>query len=153
MARPKKTTEESNNETQTIDYEKEILRLKQEKEQLEHKLQKRNAPINIPTAQHRVDQNTLEEMRQEDNQKIKGVFRCFQPPGGNVSFYFRQYKKDPIEKYELFDGKEYELPKNVVRHLNENCYEEDKAFLLDANGEKIKGAGKRHYRFAFTQKV
>lgn len=91
----------------------------------------------------------LEEMRQEDNRKVKGVFKCFQPVGGSVSFYFKKYRGDNITRYDLEDGKTYELPLMVANHLNENCYEEDHKFLLDQWGNPIRGKGKRRHRFTF----
>jgi len=153
MARPKKIvkTEPSDNELSQFELlSNEVARLKKEKEELERKLSKSKAPSDLPTRQHKSDLVNMKEMQEEDARKIRGTFRCFKPVGGNVSFYFRKWKNDPVEKYELHDGKEYELPLGVVKHLNENCYEEQKSYLLDANGDSIKGAGKRDHRFAFT---
>lgn len=158
MARPRKTKDNDKQETETTtsneiiqEMNKKIKLLEQEREQLNRKLEKRNQfAANTNTAQYLADSKGISEMRQEDAKKVKGVFRCFSPPGGNVEFYFRKYKGDPIEKYTLNDGETYELPLGVVKHLNENCYEEDKAFLLDANGDKIRGAGKKNFRFSFT---
>jgi len=129
---------------------RKVSLLEQEKRLLNQKLEKRKDVSDVPTKQHNLDFRSKEEMRQEDAKKVKGKFRCYKPPGGNVEFYFRLWKGDPIEKYTLVDGQEYDLPMGVIKHLNENCYEEDKEFMLDANGDKIRGAGKKNYRFSFT---
>ncbi|MGD2065710.1 MAG: hypothetical protein PVI43_00890 [Candidatus Bathyarchaeota archaeon] len=162
MGRPRKnplpenkqdTETKANDPTNDLlaEMQKKIQLLEQEKDQLNRKLEKRHqTPQDEKTLQYQQDIRGIEEMRQEDARKVKGIFRCLQPAGGNVEFYFRKWKGDPIEKYTLHDGQEYELPISVVKHLNEQCYEEDKAYLLDANGEKIRGAGKKRYRFSFT---
>ena len=129
--------------------QKKIDQLELEKRSLEAKLN-RKAPKDLSTRQHVADKATIEEMRQDDSRKVKGIFRCFNPPNGSVEFYFRKYKQDGVSKYNLKDGEEYELPVSVVKHLNENCFEDDHGYLLDANGDKIKGLGKRNHRFAFT---
>lgn len=161
MARPRKVQpEESQEVTAQIknvsdkeyqDLVKEIQSLKQDKEQLERKLVKRSStPQDRNTAQAKSDLSGIEAMREEDSQLVKGIFRCFNPPGGNLTFYFKKYKGDPIQKYEMFDGQEYEVPLAVAKHLNENCFEDDHAYLLDANGNPIVGMGKRNHRFAFS---
>lgn len=125
----------------------ELLKLKAENMQLQSKLKDKKDTRDLPTKQKESDVIGLSELRQEDERKIKCVFRCLKPPGGSVTFYFRKYK-GPIEKYHLEDGKEYELPLMVIDHLNENCFEADKTYLLDENGDQISGVGKKHYRFS-----
>ncbi|MGD8305146.1 MAG: hypothetical protein PVF17_00700, partial [Ignavibacteria bacterium] len=136
---------------QTKSLQDELDKLKQENAQLASKLERTKEYKDTPTLQRQGDVISLEEMRQEDHKKVRGVFRSLKPAGGSLSFYFRKYKGDPIEKYVLEDGKEYELPLMVARHLNEDCYEQDKAYLLDANGDQIRSPGKRHHRFTFSQ--
>lgn len=51
---------------------------------------------------------------------VKGIFKNIECPGTMLTFAFRKYK-EPIKTYYLMDGCEYELPIEVVEHLNENC--------------------------------
>jgi len=90
----------------------------------------------------------LEAMRKEDAKIVKGKFNCHSPKGGSIKFPYRKYKGDPIVNYSLEDGKIYDLPLGVVKHLN-NCGVEINAHLLDATGNPIVGIGKKDYRFSF----
>lgn len=65
---------------------------------------------------------TLEAQRQRDRQKVTGLFKDYEVPGGNITFCFRAYKDDPVEKYTFHDGKVYTVPLGVARHLNTNCW-------------------------------
>jgi hypothetical protein len=56
----------------------------------------------------------------EKRKMVKGIFRNIECPGTMISFPFRAYK-EPIKRYDLMDGGEYELPVEVVEHLNKNC--------------------------------
>ena len=64
----------------------------------------------------------LRYMRDKDREKVKGIFRYYEVPGGSVSFMFRAYKEDGIERYDLVDGKIYTLPLGVAKHLNNHCW-------------------------------
>lgn len=63
----------------------------------------------------------IEKMRKEANRMVKGVFRCHEPRGGGVTLVWKEYKGDPIRRWELSDGKEYEIPLGLAKHLNKNC--------------------------------
>ena len=61
-------------------------------------------------------------MRDRDREKVNGVFRNYEVPGGVMDFVYREYKEDKVERYTLKDGEIYSLPRGVVRHLNKNCW-------------------------------
>lgn len=90
----------------------------------------------------------LEKMCKEDSRLVKGVFICHEPKGGSVKFPYRKYKQEPRKDYYLEDGKEYELPIGVVKHLN-GCGWEIHSNLLDAQGNPYVGVGKKERRFTF----
>jgi len=90
----------------------------------------------------------LKKLHDEDSKIVKGRFICHEPKGGSVKFSFRKYKEDPVKTYTLFDGKEYELPLAVVKHLN-NCGWDVHSHLLDKDGNPYIGTGKRELRFTF----
>lgn len=51
---------------------------------------------------------------------VKGIFRYYEVPGGSMSFSFKKYREDPVERYDLVDGQQYTLPLGVAKHLNKN---------------------------------
>ena len=74
-------------------------------------------------------------MRDRDREKVSGVFRYYEVPGGVMDFVYREYKEDKVERYTLKDGEIYSIPRGVVRHLNKNCwYPEYEYFGKDQGG-------------------
>lgn len=61
-------------------------------------------------------------MRDKDREMVKGIFRFHEVPGGLMSFVFKAYKEDPVERFDLVDGQVYTIPLGVARHLNKNCW-------------------------------
>lgn len=53
--------------------------------------------------------------------KVRGIFRNIEYPNTGFSFSFRGGWKGPVKNYTLFDGQEYEIPKEVADHLNNRC--------------------------------
>jgi hypothetical protein len=41
-------------------------------------------------------------------------------PNGVLEFSYKAYREDPVETYQLYDGKVYTLPLGVAKHLNQN---------------------------------
>lgn len=72
-----------------------------------------------PTAKERPNYKYL---RDKDREKVRGIFRFFEVPGGSFGFVFKKYKEDSVERYDLVDGNIYELPLGVAKHLNDNCW-------------------------------
>ena len=64
----------------------------------------------------------LDYLHAKDNEKVKGIFRFYEVPGGTISFPFRKYLKDEVETYTMTDGQLYTVPLMVAKHLNENCW-------------------------------
>lgn len=74
-------------------------------------------------------------MRDRDREKVTGVFRYYEVPGGVMDFVYREYKEDPVERFTLKDGEIYSIPRGVVRHLNKNCwYPEYEYFGKESGG-------------------
>ena len=73
----------------------------------------------------------------EESKMVKGVFRCHEPRGGSVTFSFKKYKWDPVKTYTMVDGREYEVPLAVARHLNQNCNYPVHQHILDARGNPV----------------
>ncbi len=62
----------------------------------------------------------LKYMRDRDRESVTGVFRYYEVPNGVMEFVYREYKEDPVEKFRMFDGEIYTVPRGVMRHLNKN---------------------------------
>ena len=90
----------------------------------------------------------FEQMRKEDSRMVKGIFQDNEVKGGSVHFFFRKWKGDPVAEYKLIDGKEYELPLGVVKHLNSGCCYEEHSYLMDPQGKHLK-TGRKVHRFSF----
>ena len=75
------------------------------------------------------------QMWKEESRLVKGIFRCREPDGGSVNFFFRKYKWDPTQQYTMRDGEVYEVPLAVARHLNANCNYAVHSHILGADGK------------------
>lgn len=90
-----------------------------------------------------VTRPTLEYQRRKNQEKVTGIFNFFEVPGGGISFNFREFKGDPIERYDLVDGVTYTIPLGVARHLNRNgWYPEYGYFQAETSiGSGMKASG------------
>lgn len=97
----------------------------------------------------RISKEEMALMRERDNKLVKGVFRCHEPSGGEIQFFFKKYRSDPVKKYHLEDGKTYELPRMVAVHLRDGCQYYRNQWLTDADGNPHIDRGKSHKRCSF----
>ena len=88
-------------------------------------------------------------MRDRDRQLVKGIFRFHEVPTGTMSFVFKQYEGDPVEKYELIDGEVSTIPLGVAKHLNKNAWYPINANSVDGNGKPSKIIGRKIKRCSF----
>ncbi len=86
--------------------------------------------------------------RDRDREKVKGMFKFYEVPGGTLSFVFKKYKEDQIEKYTLSDGQVYEIPLGVAKHLNKNGWYPVHHYKDEEGGKKIR-IGEKIHRFGF----
>lgn len=91
----------------------------------------KKAPINIAMQQ------------KKDAEMVKGVFKDYEVPGGNLSFSYRKYKGEDITRYDMIDGHVYTIPRGVAKHLNSSCWYPEY--------DHIKGEGSTNY--AIKKKV
>lgn len=92
----------------------------------------------------------LRYQRDKDREKVKGIFKYYEVPGGSVSFNYRAYKEDQVERYDLVDGQVYEIPLGVAKHLNKNGWYPVHAHTVDENGRAKQTLGKKVRRFGFN---
>lgn len=105
--------------------------------------------INAHEAKKAENMKTMKEMCERDRQKVKGIFRFYECPGGQLCFSFKAYKWDDVERYTLNDGEHYEIPLGVAKHLNKNGWYPEHHYLLDEAGIPKMRVGQKVRRFGF----
>lgn len=91
----------------------------------------------------------LNDRKEKDHKMVKGIFRCFEPREGSITFAFKKYAGDEVLKYTMVDGDTYDVPVMVAKHLNQNCWYPKHAHVLDANGKPSVEIGQRVKRCSF----
>ena len=86
--------------------------------------------------------------RDRDREKVKGMFKFYEVPGGELSFVYKVYPGDKVEKYTMVDGQVYEVPLGVAKHLNKNGWYPVHAYTKTENGTAMK-IGQKVHRFGF----
>lgn len=87
--------------------------------------------------------------RDKDREKVRGIFRFHEVPGGTMSFVFKKYKEDPVENFTLVDGEIYSLPLGVAKHLNKNCWYPVHSYSVDESGKPLTKIGQKVRRASF----
>jgi hypothetical protein len=83
------------------------------------------------------DYNASSNVRPPKERKmVKGIFKNIECPGAMHTFHFRKYK-EPVKTYYLMDGGEYELPIEVVEHLNQNCAYKNPKWVSSEGNEEL----------------
>lgn len=75
----------------------------------------------------------LKFLRDKDRKMVRGKFIFHEVPNGRLSFSFRKWKEDPVERFDLDDGQVYTIPLGVARHLNTECKYPIHGFTMDEN--------------------
>ncbi len=97
----------------------------------------------------KISDEEMRQMREKDHRTVKGIFRCYEPRGGSMTFSFKKYKGDEVLKYTMVDGDIYEIPLMVAKHLNQECNYPVHSHVLDANGHPSIEVGKKVQRCSF----
>lgn len=87
--------------------------------------------------------------RDKAKEKVKGIFRFYEVPGGLLSFVYKAYKGDEVERYDLVDGQIYTLPLGVAKHLNKNVWYPVHGYMMDENGQNSMRINQRVRRCGF----
>jgi hypothetical protein len=81
----------------------------------------------------------LKYQRDRDREMVRGIFRFYEVPGGTMSFVFKAYKEDPVERFDMIDGQVYSVPLGVAKHLNKNGWYPIHAYAkLEEGGHMMK---------------
>ncbi len=87
--------------------------------------------------------------RDKDRELVRGIFRFHEVPGGVMSFMYKYYKEDPLERFTLRDGEVCTLPLGVAKHLNKNCWYPVHAYTQGENGMPSMKIGQKVRRCSF----
>lgn len=95
-----------------------------------------------------VQKTKLEFQRDRDREKVRGMFKFYEVPGGSLSFVYKGYKGDKAEKYTMQDNGIYEIPLGVAKHLNKNGWYPVHQYHKTENGSEVR-VGQKVHRFGF----
>lgn len=91
---------------------------------------------NLTTAKKENKQKpNLKYLRDKDREMVRGKFIFHEVPGGRMSFSFKKWKEDPVERFDLDDGSIYSLPLGVAKHLNKECKYPIHGYIMDENNK------------------
>lgn len=105
-------------------------------------------PIPTPTPPAKPKPN-YKYLRDKDREVVRGKFIFHEVPGGMMSFVFKKWKEDPVERFDLIDGEIYSLPLGVAVHLNKNCFIPIHTHAVDENGKPAMKIGQKVRRCSF----
>jgi len=77
---------------------------------------------------------------------VKGKFRNYENPGMPIKFSFTD-DEQPAKTYILHDGENYELPLNVVKHVNSTCCVQRHENAIDQQGKPHEKIGQIERRY------
>lgn len=88
------------------------------------------------------------KLREKDLKMVKGMFKFYEVPGGEIEFPFLKYKEDGRPKmYKFIDGQVYNIPLMVAKHLNTSGTYDQYGYVPSENGkplEKVMGKVRRY---------
>lgn len=91
----------------------------------------------------------LKYQHDKDREQVKGIFRFYECPGAMLSFVYRAYKEDDVERFDLLDGQVYSIPLGVARHLNKSGRYPIHEYKMNENGVASQHIGKKVARYGF----
>lgn len=106
--------------------------------------------MSVKTIIDKTEKPNLKSQRDRDREKVKGIFRFLEVPGGSMEFVYKAHKGDDVEKFTLRDGEIYTLPLGVARHLNKNVWYPVHSHAVDGNGVPLVTIGQKVNRCSFS---
>jgi len=91
----------------------------------------------------------LRYQRDKDRELVTGMFHFHEVPGGSMSFVYRGYREDQVERYDMIDNQIYKIPLGVAKHLNKNGWYPVHSYAVDDHGKPIMKIGQKVRRFSF----
>ena len=91
----------------------------------------------------------LKYQHDKDREPVRGIFRFYECPGACLSFVYRAYKEDDVERFDLTDRQVYSVPLGVARHLNKSGRYPIHAYKVNDDGSTSQHVGKKVARYGF----
>jgi hypothetical protein len=102
-----------------------LLKNKAQKDKVEEKIENSIEESTNPDIEIKVQSTSkesskalLKKLMEEETKIVKGKFRNYECPGASHKICVKKYKEIPKYEQVLEDGKTYEIPLYVARHLN-----------------------------------
>lgn len=97
----------------------------------------------------------LSHCKERDCEMVTGVFRCFEPMGGQLEMTAQAYDGEQPTKYTFVDGETYTVPKYVAKRFESEfqgigTWYPTHSHILDAAGAPTVVTGKKNRRFGFS---
>lgn len=95
-----------------------------------------------------VKPTNLQYQKDKEAEMVRGIFRFYEVPGGQMEFVYRKFK-GPIEKYTMVDGQVYSIPLGVAKHLEKNVSYPIHSYMQDESGKPTQRIGQKVKRCGF----
>ena len=92
---------------------------------------------------------SIEIQQKKDAEMVRGVFKFYEVPGGQMSFSYRKYKSEPIKRYDMIDGQIYTIPRGVAKHLNNDCWYPEYDHIKGEDARSTYAVKKKVHRCGF----
>lgn len=100
-------------------------------------------------APKKTSKSPIKRQRDRYREKVKGMFKFYEVPGGNMSFVYKAYKGDPVVRYDMLDGEVYTIPYGVAVHLHNRGKYPVHSYMRDESGKASMKVGRTIDRFGF----
>lgn len=137
---------------------KEEMEIAEEKKRKEKKFFKRLPPEELRKMSREERQDYYHWLGDRDKEKVTGVFRFFERPGGDLEFVFSEWPGCPDERYHLVDGQTYSISLGAARHLNKNGWYPEYEYIPGGKNINVPDGqptnmriGKKVRRYAFQK--
>jgi len=101
------------------------------------------------TEKKETKKTNLKYQHDKDRETVKGIFRFYECRGATLSFVYKAYKEDDVERYDLTDGQIYSIPRGVACHLNKSGRYPIHEYKMEENGTTSQHIGKKVARYGF----
>jgi hypothetical protein len=102
-----------------------------------------------PRKKIKLTKSQIDAMREYDRELVKGIFNFHEVPGGSMSFVYKAYDGEPVERVDVFDGEVKTVSRGVARHLKQNLWYPEYDFVKDEDTKNVIRATKKTRRASF----
>lgn len=111
----------------------------------------------VPISQERKSEahEKLNEKYKEESKLVKGIFKNLECSGGKVEFPYKKYPQEEVTIFTFEDGKTYDIPLGLARHINQNCRLPPHVRIKNLDGDDVitkdMSKGQQRYEFISTE--